>query len=204
MRARHWWGMLAAATAVALVVGGGWVAVGSLSAGRSAGDPAGASDASDARVSTASASSTTPVCGFAGTLVDKITANRPAGTNPPALDSWKISGDGTLLVEDAQGRRQVCDWLAGPATVGTPLAPDDTVLVQPLGGDARAVVLGRIGAYTAAPEHVTIRAAETLTLQCGDSQVDLRADGKLMIRGDDVLVRAKGTQRIRAGTVAIN
>ncbi|MGN6205870.1 galactose-binding domain-containing protein [Humibacter sp.] len=96
MRARHWWGMLAAATAVALVVGGGWVALGSLSAGRSAGDPAGASDASDATVSTASASSTTPVCGFAGTLVDKITANRPAGTNPPALDSWRISGDGTL------------------------------------------------------------------------------------------------------------
>lgn len=145
--------------------------------------------------------------------IARVVALPPAVAAPPAVADERfpfrarlvaISGDGTLLVEDAQGRREVCDWLAGPATVGSPLAPDDAVLVQPLGGDARAVVLGRIGAYTAAPEHVTIRAAETLTLQCGDSSVDLRADGKLMIRGDDVLVRAKGTQRIRAGTVAIN
>ena len=33
---------------------------------------------------------------------------------------------------------------------------------------------------------------------------DLRADGKVRSRGDDVLVRAKGTQRIRAGSVSIN
>jgi hypothetical protein len=37
-----------------------------------------------------------------------------------------------------------------------------------------------------------------------ESTVDLRADGKVMVRGEDVLLRAKGTQRIRAGTVAIN
>ena len=72
----------------------------------------------------------------------------------------------------------------------------------------RPVVLGRIGALPAPGEAVVqnlvIAASETLTLRCGESSVDLRADGKLMVRGDDVLVRAKGTQRIRAGSVAIN
>jgi len=71
------------------------------------------------------------------------------------------------------------------------------------------VVLGRIGPYApaqaAAPaQHVTIEATQTLTLKCGEASVDLRADGKLMIRGEDVLVRARGTQRIKAGTVSIN
>ena len=41
-------------------------------------------------------------------------------------------------------------------------------------------------------------------LRCGEASLDLRADGKVLLRGDDVLVRAKGTQRIRAGTVSIN
>jgi hypothetical protein len=144
--------------------------------------------------------------------IARVVALPPAAAAPAAGDQRfpfrarlvAISGDGTLMVEDAQGRRQDCDWLAGPATVGVPLAPDDAVLVQPMGGGARSIVLGRIGPYTAAPAQVTIEAAETLTLKCGDSHLDLRADGKLMIRGDDVLVRAKGTQRIRAGTVAIN
>ena len=67
-------------------------------------------------------------------------------------------------------------------------------------------MLGRIGRYQepGTQRQVTIEAQESVTLKCGDSSVDLRADGKLMIRGEDVLVRAKGTQRIRAGTVSIN
>lgn len=137
----------------------------------------------------------------------------PAGdaARPPADQRFPfaarliaISGDGLLIVRDADGQHRDCDWLAGPGAVGVPLAIDDLVLVQPMAPGQRAVVMGRIGPYTPAPERVTIEAAQTLTLRCGESSVDLRADGKLMVRGDDVLVRAKGTQRIRAGTVAIN
>ena len=52
--------------------------------------------------------------------------------------------------------------------------------------------------------HLSIESVGQLTLVCGQASIDLRADGKVMIRGEDVLVRAKGTQRIRAGTVSIN
>ena len=115
-----------------------------------------------------------------------------------------IGGDGTLVVRDGDGQHRECDWLSGSGTVGVPLAVDELVLVQPLALGQRAVVMGRIGPYTPTPERMTIEATQMLTLRCGESSIDLRADGKIMIRGEDVLVRAKGTQRIRAGTVSIN
>ena len=34
--------------------------------------------------------------------------------------------------------------------------------------------------------------------------MELRADGKLLVKGEDVLVKARGTQRIKAGSVNIN
>jgi len=91
---------------------------------------------------------------------------------------------------------------------GTSMAmePGDIVLVLPPAGGEPGIVIGRIGRYTPPQPHanLTLEATESLTLKCGEASVDLRADGKVMVRGDDVLIRAKGTQRIRAGNVAIN
>ena len=86
------------------------------------------------------------------------------------------------------------------------LAVGDSVLVTLLAGESGGVILGRIGSYVppSALPRVTIDASESLSLRCGEASIDLRADGKVTIRGEDVLVRAKGTQRIRAGTVSIN
>lgn len=133
-----------------------------------------------------------------------------------------FEADGTLRVQVSSGVEFVCAWLETSTNLGLELSLGDALLVLPppsrsgggtrrgqSEGDQLAVVLGRVGLYRtpqpAAPQpHVTIEATETLTLKCGDATVDLRKDGKLMIRGDDVLLRAKGTQRIKAGTVAIN
>lgn len=117
-----------------------------------------------------------------------------------------IEDDGNLRVRTADGGECSCDWLEAAAVVGPPLAAGDAVLVLPAAAGAKAVVLGRVGRYRAPAieKHVAIEASETLTLKCGDASVDLRADGKVMVRGEDVLLRAKGTQRIRAGSVSIN
>ena len=83
-------------------------------------------------------------------------------------------------------------------------------MLRPGGPGQAGVVLGRVGRYRAPepapqpPPHVVIEAAEQLTLRCGPSSIDLRSDGKLLIRGDDVVSRATRTQRIKGGTVAIN
>lgn len=129
---------------------------------------------------------------------------------PQASRLIEIGDDGTLFVEAADGSRVACDWLMSAANAAVSLACGDELLVLPMSQGHRPVVLGVIGCYeapivSAAPDpHVVIEATESLTLKCGDASIDLRADGKVMIRGEDVLVRAKGTQRIRAGTVSIN
>ena len=51
---------------------------------------------------------------------------------------------------------------------------------------------------------ISIDATNSLSLKCGEASIELRADGKVLIKGEDVTVRAKGTKRIRAGTVSIN
>lgn len=132
---------------------------------------------------------------------------RPIG--PVAARLVGIDPDGTLRVALTDGRSLECDVLTG--SVGATLAVGAEVLVMPVAGRERAVVVGCIGRYqpaTAEPAALhattTLQATETLTLRCGEASIDLRADGKVMIRGEDVLVRAKRTQRIRAGTVSIN
>lgn len=139
-------------------------------------------------------------------LMERLVEPGIGASGPEAAELIAIDAEGQLLVSTADGRRYRCAWLETAGTSGVRLARGDLVLAILPGDGHPGVVLGRIGRYRApAPEaHVTIEATETLTLKCGASSVDLRADGKLMVRGEDVLLRARGTQRIRAGTVAIN
>ncbi|MCO8121113.1 hypothetical protein NHH03_05135 [Stieleria sp. TO1_6] len=97
---------------------------------------------------------------------------------------------------------------------------DMVLALSPLTRQDCGCVLGLIGRYKEpvppvsslstslsndpTPRQVVIEATDELTLKCGDCSVDLRKDGKLMIRGVDVLTRAKRTQRIKGGSVAIN
>ena len=114
-----------------------------------------------------------------------------------------IEPDGTLVARTETGVTMRCDFLQASPLAGTSLDVGDRVLVLPLPMPARPVVMGRVGRY-GAPAQARIEASEAVSIRCGESSIDMRADGKVMIRGDDVLVRAKGTKRIRAGTVAIN
>ncbi|MGA0567137.1 hypothetical protein ACO2Q7_07385 [Rathayibacter sp. KR2-224] len=107
MRARHWWGLAAAGTTTVVVVALTWAVIGLGSSGDAAAPSA--ANASDVPVSTASASSSTAVCGFGGTLVNKITANRPATVDAPALTTWKIGGQGTLGALAVAGDTVVVD-----------------------------------------------------------------------------------------------
>ena len=117
-----------------------------------------------------------------------------------------IAADGSLRVQLKDGSECRCDWLETALSPTQALAVGDQVLVMPASADSPAIVLGRVGRYRApaSPAHVALQASESLSLTCGQASIELRADGKVLIRGDDVLLRAKGTQRIRAGTVSIN
>jgi len=115
-----------------------------------------------------------------------------------------LQADGRLQVRSAEGLDWVCEWLETGGTLTPPLQVGDSLLVMPPRADFVGVVLGRIGSYQAQHTALVLGATESLTLRCGESSLEMRADGQVLLRGEDVLLRAKGTQRIRAGTVAIN
>lgn len=93
-------------------------------------------------------------------------------------------------------------------------------LVGFLDGDrAQPVILGLLrdrlfvevaqSAVTDEPSTVRERcldlsATEVVALRCGEARIELRADGRVEIRGIDIVSVAEGTQRILGGNVGIN
>jgi hypothetical protein len=105
---------------------------------------------------------------------------------------------------------------SGPIQVNfrmTPYAPElhavavgDEVVV---GCDARGFFLigglMPLGAEASdPPEHLLIEAKKSLTLRVGDGSITIREDGKILIKGKDLVSHAKRMNRIRGGSVAIN
>lgn len=92
-------------------------------------------------------------------------------------------------------------------------AEGDEVLVwQEPGTPGRGVILGRIGASHAAPvlerdavpDELVLEARQQLTLRVGDGSITLRADGKILIKGRDLVSHAQRMNRIKGGAVSIN
>ncbi len=136
------------------------------------------------------------------------------------LQRASVSGlcdDGSIEVSWAGGTAP-CDVLwtaAGPVTV----AVNDAVLVMiPAGDGERGVIVGRIGPPALAttlgpatsalsedmPSELVLEARESLTLRVGEGSITIRADGKILIKGKDLVSHAKRVNRIRGGSVAIN
>lgn len=49
-----------------------------------------------------------------------------------------------------------------------------------------------------------IAAVDEISLSCGKAQITLRKDGKVILRGTDVVSRSSGSNRLRGATVKIN
>ena len=104
-----------------------------------------------------------------------------------------------------------CDVLEPRAAGARPLAEGDAVLVVvPEGNGGRGVVLGRLlrpaatGAVEAPPDEIVLEARKGLTLKVGEGSITLREDGKVVVRGRDLVSHARRQNRIRGGSVSIN
>jgi|SRR5579871_92520 len=51
---------------------------------------------------------------------------------------------------------------------------------------------------------IVITANRELVLRCGKSSISLRYDGRIEVRGEEVLTQAAGANRIRGGSVELN
>lgn len=125
---------------------------------------------------------------------------------PQRAEVTALLEGGLIRVRLSGGREWDAAWLQAGSNASVALAIHDWVIVLPPAGGHPAVVMGRIGPYSppAPPARLCLEATEVLTLKCGDAVLDLRADGKAVLRGEDVLIRARGLQRIKAGSVSIN
>jgi hypothetical protein len=119
---------------------------------------------------------------------------------------------------DPEGRPQVeVDGAAVMALATVPVSPDDLgqpVMISFLEGDPRRpVITGLFQQPRPAPRrrHVKLRAeqldleaASQITLTCGKASITLHRDGKVVVKGTQLLSRASGVNRIRGGTIELN
>ncbi|MFL5349754.1 MAG: DUF6484 domain-containing protein [Hyalangium sp.] len=53
-------------------------------------------------------------------------------------------------------------------------------------------------------ERIALTAREELTLRCGEASITLRRDGKVIIKGEEIVSRARRTNKVKGATVRIN
>ncbi|MBU2959869.1 hypothetical protein KO516_03315 [Citreicella sp. C3M06] len=113
----------------------------------------------------------------------------------------------TLAGFDAQGRALVAlpDGAQMPARalvaldaalIGAELA------VTPVADGAGLLILGLLDPPR--PERHVIEAARELVLRCGETSVTLTSDGRLTLRGKQLLSRAEGANRVQGASVKLN
>jgi archaeosine-15-forming tRNA-guanine transglycosylase len=86
------------------------------------------------------------------------------------------------------------------------IEPGDNVVVA--GQDEDLFLFGRITPLRQEPDRIphrlVLEANEALTLRVGDGSITIREDGKILIKGKDLVSHAKRMNRIRGGSVTIN
>ena len=89
------------------------------------------------------------------------------------------------------------------------LSVGDTVIVL-LSSEGVPVIAGRIGPSVdpapprEAPDELLLEARKGLVLRVGEGSIEIRADGKILIKGKDLVSHAKRMNRIKGGSVSLN
>lgn len=101
-----------------------------------------------------------------------------------------------ITVAWGDGTMRTCSRVRGLP----PVRSGDRVLVQPLvDGHVVTAVLD-----DGSPDELVIEAGRQVTIRCGDGSLTIRRDGRVLIRGLDIVSRATRANRIKGAQVAIN
>ena len=115
--------------------------------------------------------------------------------------------DTEVMVALDGDRKILCDVLQASEIAPPVFVEGDRVLVWTAPEPARGVVLGRVlSPANPRPEldELIIKARKNLTIECGEGSITLRGDGKVLIKGKDLVSRAQRMNRIKGGSVALN
>jgi hypothetical protein len=126
----------------------------------------------------------------------------------------EVRDDNTVQVEFGHEALSCEVLVTSGAASRLVLATGDVVLVlPPIDERTMGIILGRIGsshdAEDVAPsesvvDEMVIEAKESLTLKVGDGSITIRKDGRILIKGKDLVSHASRANRIRGGSVQIN
>jgi hypothetical protein len=122
-----------------------------------------------------------------------------------------FSGQRLIVRSPVFGERpRLCDILH-TSREGPRFEEGDPVLLWVSGENGEPdVVVGRIGSPAlplepvAAPDVVTLEAGRQLTLKVGSGSITIREDGRILIKGKDLVSHATRVNRIKGGAVQIN
>lgn len=109
----------------------------------------------------------------------------------PAVARLLVAVDEAALVRAAEARTPVALLFEA----GDPMLPLIVGFVQAPGAEREVQVDGR---------RVVLTGEDEIVLRCGEASISLKKNGRLEIRGAYVETRAKGTNRIKGGSVQIN
>lgn len=148
-------------------------------------------------------------------LFDLVSNTVPA----PRIDGLAIgkiaslSSDGQACVEFAENPRSTPIAARSVTSLGPGDVGRRAALMFEAGDPLAPIVMGLIhesGAQPSeetadsVPDRLVIEARSEIELRCGDSSILLTRDGKVRIRGKEVLSRASGANRVKGASVRIN
>jgi len=139
----------------------------------------------------------------------------------------EVIEEGLILVQDNTDSNAVypCYFLRTAAGALPKLQPQDPVIYRvPEMDEEYGVVLGVIEKYATFDDKVAkklkkndisqmttledkvlhIKAHDGLVIECGKSTIILTKDGKIQVKGNDILSRARGMNKIKGAGVNIN
>lgn len=119
-----------------------------------------------------------------------------------------ISPDGEIFVEyEANRSSLVCDFLRTSAGPIPALTKGDLVLFVLEKNGVRGCVLGAVQRYVPEEEssyHLDFVAKDRIELRCGGSSLTMSKEGKVILKGSQVVTRASRVNKIKGAAVKIN
>lgn len=117
-----------------------------------------------------------------------------------------LQPDGLILVRPQHGpwpafACEILDHLRAQM----PDVGDRVVVMPPEAAQEPGCIMGTVGRKAEGkPKTLELEAEERIELRCGKGSLVLRGDGKVVIRGLEILSASKGRQRIKGASIELN
>jgi hypothetical protein len=122
-----------------------------------------------------------------------------------------VTAHGAIIVRLADAHSVSCDVLHASERPLLLVEGDDVLIWRDSEQADTGLILGRIGpshvtvaAEDEIPDEILLEAKHSLTLRVGDGSITIRKDGRILVKGKDLVSHAQRMNRIKGGAVSIN